>query len=633
MTTLNFGLDLRNDIDELHLYGCIIANRCKYSEMERLCAESGAFFAGTVAQTRRPELDTYNQQTFVVAYVTKPVDFGGHANMLFACPCTGTYLLYDPWGGRRAAQYIPKHQEDVKSIALHMHELLKTSFVPTPSFTFHNVLRACPLVGPQNRQIEQYNHLKVEKDQEGAGLCVLWTLLFMRALLSSTTPVTVERFVQVQSILASSVLKGVGMKRLAEYCQELLERYGYPSNTDIREYHEGEGELIPKRMTAEQKRMLVPRYNDPFDMETTMSLAKKVALRSFGGPTIPRDFEVSVGGVSHDMRQVFIEWCIPRTDEAASKEWLPGAVKVRSGMFGMFQTPLSPEALQRTTWTLACSALNLMPVPGVFYTMAYSSPLVMPFILKTVAKCTVRLRGIERETQYALLPEVEWVRRQQDHLRELRQWQTRPVRHTEDGRRAGDFVGEMVAASFIPLGVLAGFLSGGLLLPAVVGAAGGAIGGGAGWHHAHQFDIEMDRRDRPKAPNRGAFNRQVTINKERHAAAVDIHLFVRMKCIIHLLLLVLNVRLAGLPPNLRRRSDFTGRVAAAVAKDNRDGRLKDMLLEVRRCRSEIEAMDDVQLGCIATALCKMIIFPASVTRTTERVIETVNEATGRQIWV
>ena len=86
-------------------------------------------------------------------------------------------------------------------------------------------------------------------------------------------------------------------------------------------------------------------------------------------------------------------------------------------------------------------------------------------------------------------------------------------------------------------------------------------------------------------------------------------MYVYVKCLIHLLLLVLDSRLAQLPANLRRKLTFHARVASAVEKDKKDNRLKAMISKLQDHKSHLIQMEPDRLGCMATCLCKLIIFP------------------------
>lgn len=586
MTTLNMHSNLRNYLDDLQLYGAMIAFTHDNEELHRLCATNSVLYLGKAFGDSKgrirwqtgPYSNAYKQETYTATYIVK-LGATAHSNLLFGCPCTGTFMLFDPWG--REGRVLPEYHKAVEALASGLHDVLKKSFVPEPAFSYHG-LQACPEIGPQPRERQAYKNVGISNDQKSPGLCTLWTLFVLRALLESPKPATLETFIQVQSVLVESIGSDkVGLHRLAAYCQELLNRYGRPTDAEVRKCYRRDSKIVPKRMTAEQKRVLVPRFNDPFDMQTSMSLAKKIALRSFGGPTIPRDFEVAVNGKPHDMRQIFFD---------SKMNWEYGKVKVKSGPFGLFRTPLTSGELQRTTWTLACSALNLLPVPGVFFTLTSPWPLfdfeLAERISSMMRRCTSPLHQVQYDTKYARFPEREWLSRLSRHEQAMRVW--------ENGRSVVSATTVTMAAA-VPLGMVAGILSGGLLLPFMVGVAGGIVGD------------KVSSGSKPVAPNRDAFDKQVAINLARSQAANEIKFYVSMKCIIHALLLVLNVRLARLPENLRIRLDFSARTAGAVRKDLKDGRLQNMLSKLQECRPEIQKMNEAQLGRMATLLCWMII--------------------------
>lgn len=633
MSLLNVPSNLKNSIDDLQLYGTLIANKHANAEVMRLCKLGNVLFLGRVLidtagrnaqspawfnifssssqQQCLSKARNYHQETYVVTMISKLFEKSGHANMLFGCPCTGTYMMFDPWGAN-AAENSPAYQKAVEQYASALHDIVKSSFLPIPALSFVGLLTACPYRGPQVKEAVLYRDVQVNETQRSPGLCLIWTLFLLRCLFLSTKPITQDEFVKIQTDLSKTVaVRGKGLAQLAAYCQDLIVVHGMPSNAEVHAFYK----TVPKRINKEQKAWLVPRHDDPFDLDTTMTRAKK-ALRSYDGPTIPVDFQTSVQGRVYDMRKILLDWCAYKTDAGAQMYWSPGAVKVGGSFLNPFGTAIPPEELQRITWTLACSALDLLPVPGVMFTMTdhtahqnacfdVTSSSTNAFITNLLSNCLIRkFSNMYTASEYATsrkLIQARWEAKQLQFREMFAKWQQREA-------DPGVFVASgLVAAGGVGLAVAAAMMSGGLLLPVIVSMGGGVISGAAGGTTAYV----LNKRVAPEPVRQSSSNylKEVEANKTKLRAVGDNLLYVYMKTVIHALLLVLNIRLARLPGVLKKKLDFNSRIEQAVINDKRDRRLSYMFQHLQDSQTALALMSNAQLGCTATALCKLILFP------------------------
>lgn len=579
MATLkNLPNELRNSFDDLQLLGTRVGNEFMLQECRRLCGMASAMFVGQIMILETgicwEAAHRYAGETLVVVLWIRPSRLRLHANLLLACPCTGTYLLFDPHG-TVSDNNAKTHQGAAEAFSRELYAVFRPWFTPDVPFTFAGTAQACPLIGPQTMEAVLYEEKNVKEEEASAGLCVLWSLFVLRAAALQGDALTVASFRALQRRMAQG--KGRTLAELAGYCRELVALYGQPALTSR--------DTLPRRVDKTRKGLLVPRYNDPTDTGFLMSRVRK-AMRSFNGTGVPRGFEVTVADRVYDMRAILLG-C------SSQDGWRQGAVRVAPGLLSPLGTPVPPAEFQRMTWTLACSALDLLPVPGIFFTMAGEE---RPAAGGLVAKLLYGVvywpaSATNMYTKYTADLEAEWRRRQQEFKRQLAAWEYRqPV----------------TLMGALALGAIA---SCGTLLPLV---AGGLVSGYAAYAAKRTVDVSYgNAKSRPAAPDRAAFDRQAPVDAQIRQAQADQLYYVYVKCLIHALLAVLDERARRLPPALRRRlqGDLAARTGRAVDADRADPRLRQVFAGLEGFRARLAPLDVAQLSALTTSLCRLVLFP------------------------
>jgi len=372
------GQRRRDLIDKLFLYGNYLANVLSQQWIEAVAKKYGALalplYITTVSPDWNKVQERYGERTFQKLVVFRvSLDRVNHSNIVVGNLDNGEFYQYEPHGagtGLASGEHAFKYAQDCGDVARYVQDLGSKVLKRPVTFQGPSV---CVLRGLQGQQCRQLWRVCAGQDVD-TGLCTLTSLLFLERMLKGynmsatfaaaaseyagrTVPTTFKNKVvnaQTMRVNANAESQQTAvMMALLKFVRELIKMASkdgkIPSDAQLREryktWYGGAFTEGPVIIPDANKLRLAPGYKD-LDLPTqpnrligsTVQKFMKDRVQTLDGQA-PRMFVIDLGTARaphlRDMR-----------------------VLVKCGL------PTLNEVPPRACLTVACAALDILPVPG-----------------------------------------------------------------------------------------------------------------------------------------------------------------------------------------------------------------------------------------------------------------------------